>query len=759
MPTHDHELNINGTTSQYNLIRDDNGKALYSVTEDAPELVSRLRFEQTDWIGGHGQYIMGGKDKYYEGQSIDTTQPGKVFLAPLINEVYNIASIDVGSEATDRSGSMVPAYTLIDKANPANADGIITSLDIWANTAMTGVRVGTFYFVSGTDYKCRASTIIGSVTQGSKQTFSGLSIAVKVGDFIGYYCATGNLEASGTGGTEVMGIVGEYIDAGDQATYSSTGDQAFSLYAIADFSELDSTPTCFAWAESAGKWLCATAGKIYYLGTSWVAASTTVAGVKEVKEFNGLLYAACGSGTRYYTSPDANLWTQTVLTDADGTATADGFLVAADPTGITENIWKYKTPNKVAYTANGGSGGVNWSTDTFVGDTANNITNMLLNADKIYVWKEDGLYWLDSDGGVHAALPDELKVNHSTDNGKYVANWQTSSYFSLQRGMGEMTTVETFRPMGPLTEIDDIGKVGVIVGLTSDKEWVYVAIDEGTNTHIYKGREVWTGSQLRWEWCPFVFLGTNACTTIRTAQHSPTDKRLWFGYGTHTGYVILSDNPLADSAARFCSSGWLRTSYTYGADPMHDKLWQSAVLEMTRVNSGTETLASSGETVQIKYRDDTDIGVGTACISAHNTSGVHEVYFDNALANKRIQFELWLASGTSTATPVVTFFQAKGVEKPTTVRIHEAYYSIGDKPTERTKTIRTLLRAARDSTTLIKFADLRYGQTVEGTASSDYVWCVMMPGYPREVEVKREKQRAPELGIMVRLQEVNFRIS
>ncbi len=199
-------------------------------------------------------------------------------------------------------------------------------------------------------------------------------------------------------------------------------------------------------------------------------------------------------------------------------------------------------------------------------------------------------------------------------------------------------------------------------------------------------------------------------------------------------------------------------SYTYGADPIHDKLWQSAVVEQHRVDSGTITAASDGETTQVMYRDDADIG-STSVISAYNTAGVVETLFSTALNNKKIQYELHLASNTNTATPVVTYFQAKGIEKPTTIRIHEAYYKVGDKPSDRVKTVRTLLREGRDTTTLIKFADLRYGQTTSGTASGDYVWTVMMPGYPKEVEVKHEKQRQPELAVMVRLQEVSFTIS
>lgn len=618
--THDHQLNIAGTAYEFNLVRDDQGSAMYQVLEEVPQYQPNLRFTQTNWAGGHGQVEHRKGDLYYEGQSIDTTQDGKIFLAPLITTV---------------------------------------------------------------------------------------------------------------------------LESDDTA--------------------LDSAPVGFFWAETIGKWLCFTAGKVYIYGTKWTAATTTLARVTQIVEFSGNLYAARGQETpgtwgandKYYTSADGDTWTVCALTDCY----ALGFLVAPSPDGVSENLWKFKTPNELSRTS---AIDVQWESPTYVGETSNNITNMFLSADKLYVGKEDGLYWVDSGGGVHSELPDELKVNHSTDNFKYVSNWQTSTYFSIQRGMGEMTTSGTYRPVSPLTDIDDIGKIGDIVGITSDKDWIYVAVDEGTNTHIYKGREALVDNALRWEWCPWVYLGAYTCAAIRVCQHTTTDRRLWFGYTTGTtyatGYVILSDNPLADSAARYCSSGWVRMSYTYGTDPNYDKLWQSAVIEQHRVNSGAVTAASSGETVQLKYRDDTDTSASSV-ISAYNTAGVVETNFSSALANKRIQFELWLASDTNTATPVVTYFQAKGVEKPTTVRIHEAYYLVGDKPSERAKTIRALLRTARTSTTLVKFADLRYGQKTSGTASGDYVWCVMMPGYPKEVEIKHEKQRAPELAIMVRLQEVSFTIS
>lgn len=141
--------------------------------------------------------------------------------------------IDVGSAAIDQDSTLAAASTLIDLTNPANAAGVITNIEVWAETNITGLRVGTFYLVSGTTYKCRDSVAIGAVTAGSKQTFTGLSLSVEAGDFIGCYFATGVLEADGTGsgiGNGFYYVSGEYIDSGDETAYSSSSDGALSLY-------------------------------------------------------------------------------------------------------------------------------------------------------------------------------------------------------------------------------------------------------------------------------------------------------------------------------------------------------------------------------------------------------------------------------------------------------------------------------------------------------------------------------------------------
>ena len=127
-------------------------------------------------------------------------------------------AIAMGSGAQDYNNHFGAGYTMIDTNNPANASGIIDTVDIWAYSNLTGVKVGIFYKVSGNVLSARgAPTAIGNVTAGSKQTFSGLSLPVQTGDFIGVYAVTGDVEYS----TNLTGAY-TYERAGDLTGVANT---------------------------------------------------------------------------------------------------------------------------------------------------------------------------------------------------------------------------------------------------------------------------------------------------------------------------------------------------------------------------------------------------------------------------------------------------------------------------------------------------------------------------------------------------------
>ncbi len=673
--THDHELLIGSAIFKGTLVRDDGGKAMYSVTEDVPEYSPQLTFEQTDWINGHGNYWFDDTEGYFEGQSIDTTQEGRIILGPLINEVYEDDDTELDSAPTHFkwfAGAATPVWLCSTTSKIYRYVADDTGID--TNEALDATETGV-------DCDADAST------------------PIPVGSVIYVESEQMYVSATGTTLTVIRGFNGTTA-----ATHVTNTD----IY-------------------------------IY----KWKAATTAVAGVTYFAEFNGIMYAAMGASTRYYYSSDGDTWTQTDLTDGY----ANKLLASYNAAGTAVTLWKFKTPNEVSSTTDGrtaGVGGVQWTSAAYIGDTSADITNLFMLNDNFMIGREDNLYNYDSAGGTHP-LMDELKLAQSANNFKYVTNWQTATYFSRGSSLGELSSSSTFNPAGPLERTVDIGKVGTCVGLTSDPNYLYIAMDEGTNTHIYKAREYRTKRGLIWQYCPWVYLGTNACSTIEICQHSTTDKRLWFGYGTHTGYVTITDNPTTDTNARFAASGWLRMSYTFGHNLYWDKLFNRLVTD-TKGCSATKTVTPY-------YRKNTDTSE-TQLTAAITSNGVVETDFTSLISCKKIQFQVNLATNVSTATPEVLMFRAMGVEKPEAIRVHECVYKIGDTPNDRTETLRAALRTVRTSVALIRLADLRYGEYTAGTTGTDYAYVICQPGYPKEIEIVHEKGRAPELGIQVRWQEV-----
>lgn len=146
-----------------------------------------------------------------------------------------MAAIDIGAAATDRDGYYYyHNNTLVEKDNPANDSGSITSCEIWVNykAGTIDTWVGTFS-ASGNDLTCRDSESIGDIPVGSKQTISGLSITVVTGDYFGCHdkgSSNVKIEKDDVGGVGVWRFLGECIDPSDSETFTWASSWVFSLY-------------------------------------------------------------------------------------------------------------------------------------------------------------------------------------------------------------------------------------------------------------------------------------------------------------------------------------------------------------------------------------------------------------------------------------------------------------------------------------------------------------------------------------------------
>jgi len=137
--------------------------------------------------------------------------------------------IVMGADAIDRSTFGGAGYTFLNEENPANASGTIDTVEIYANSEMSGIKVGTFYG-SGTSWTLRDYTTVGTAASGEKTTYTGLNIQVEEGDLIGIYYTGGLIEKDTSGALGLLTYSGDAFDGGTY-TYTEDSDGAVSLYA------------------------------------------------------------------------------------------------------------------------------------------------------------------------------------------------------------------------------------------------------------------------------------------------------------------------------------------------------------------------------------------------------------------------------------------------------------------------------------------------------------------------------------------------
>ena len=131
-----------------------------------------------------------------------------------------MADIFLGSDPISRPNASPSGYTYIYLANPAAVDGWITAFHVYFHTAPTVFKVGLFYPVSGSTWRCRNSVTVEGVLSGSTQTIDGLALEVRAGDHIGFWHQGGTLARNNSGGPGARYISGEYADTGDEASFS-----------------------------------------------------------------------------------------------------------------------------------------------------------------------------------------------------------------------------------------------------------------------------------------------------------------------------------------------------------------------------------------------------------------------------------------------------------------------------------------------------------------------------------------------------------
>jgi hypothetical protein len=131
-----------------------------------------------------------------------------------------------------KGGYMLAAYTYIVVANPSTHSGIVDSVEIRVNQAMTGLQVGTFYEVDG-EFALRDSESIGASAVGLHE-YTGLDIVCFEGDRLGFYASAGRVDSGSSGGTGAYGKSGNAMQKGIPYTYNAPAAHRLSFRATGD---------------------------------------------------------------------------------------------------------------------------------------------------------------------------------------------------------------------------------------------------------------------------------------------------------------------------------------------------------------------------------------------------------------------------------------------------------------------------------------------------------------------------------------------
>jgi hypothetical protein len=148
-----------------------------------------------------------------------------IYTTPDLDFTVTPGNLFIGSLAVKQSSYMNPNYTYIVKQTPALVSGIVAVVQLWAYSAMSGVKVAIFRPTGTTNqFQAVASQLIGPVPVGFRAYAVNLSVAA--GDRIGIYYTAGGLAVGNLGngagywyfsgdrtsGTTTFTLVSTYVD-------------------------------------------------------------------------------------------------------------------------------------------------------------------------------------------------------------------------------------------------------------------------------------------------------------------------------------------------------------------------------------------------------------------------------------------------------------------------------------------------------------------------------------------------------------------
>lgn len=456
--------------------------------------------------------------------------------------------------------------------------------------------------------------------------------------------------------------------------------------------------------------------------------------------YDGYIYVGCTTGKYVYSNTgDNGDWTISTLANA----VMHEICVAPSFTATKDILVLAKRPNEIRTAIAPLNNEAGWTDPpTYVGDEYSDIISVFVLNGTLFIGKEDGLYALPVDG--RPVLVISYKEQKDSTNFAYHTNWQGPEYVSavgdILEIIGGSSSMFSVDYMGPLERSPELATIGSIRGITSDDKNIYAVFLVGTTYTIYAGRERRDDKYgLRWEWTPYIHLGTNVCGAIKVMQRSGESPLLWFAYGTNMANVILAkppNYPLGDTAYRFHDQGHLITTF-FDAD--YDT-WQKVFYQLWSVAENLTT----GITIDVHYWKDTD--TDWTPLTTITSNGVQSVDLA-ALSCKKVRLKFTLKSGTNTVTPILREFIYRGVLQPEITKTLDFTVVLAESDSRKPSNDLAFLEGGRTATAPITLKDLRFGTTK---------YITFLPNSPMETEGFDEASKQPHYRARILAQQLNW---
>lgn len=372
-------------------------------------------------------------------------------------------------------------------------------------------------------------------------------------------------------------------------------------------------------------------------------------------------------------------------------------------------LWKGCKPRELKSATDPTNAG-SWSAATDVGSTAYDITELVEQAGSIYVMKEDMPYYLDSDGNVHALIP-ELKALTASTSGKNSVSWKSCLYIPCgEQSLFEYDdgTVTELSPATFCTNLSDFN--GRIQALYYDEQYLFAVLDNDTKVELLAGRWETVGGDTDWRWHPIAELtltGAETCYVssiykkrLRIASTSSSDDLYCHPLTTKYGDIT------GDTDYEFDSNGYFITPWLHANFKADDKAFIKLLLTLEDTTANVYVEAHYRILGETSW---TDIGDFK---TSPTTEKFLPVYDSTNPVGKMIQLKFVFKTNDNSLTPKLLGYDLRAILYPPKRRIIQCVVQCKDNAPIRkgesdqvAADIKDALEDADDATWPITFYD------------------------------------------------------